>query len=92
MVSISCQGRTLDIVCEGKTLNGEWREIETNQRSWCGTLNSEIQLEAHHFYTVPVACYNGTISTKLRYKMRVWANSYIYSNEITGQINPRQLE
>jgi hypothetical protein len=80
----------LSIVQEARDADGQWREIEYLPQSWCGNSHHRVFLEPGECWTFAAARYDGTMKTKLRFKL-TGEHGAIYSEEFEGSINPEQF-
>lgn len=71
---------------------GEWQPIEYLPSSWCGNSYHQIYLDRNAYWEFDVPKFTGKIKTKLRYRLEVGTNQYIYSNEIATSFNRGQLK
>lgn len=85
----------LYIVLEAKDRSGKWRQIESFPSSWCGNSYVKSSLNPKYFLKFSVPDYRGGYRTKLRAVLEIYNNKEkhvkIYSNEISGSINPAQF-
>lgn len=70
----------------------KWQPIEYLPRSWCGNSYHEVYLKQNEYWEFIVPKFSGKIKTKLRYKLIIGSEKYIYSNEIVATFNKSQLE
>lgn len=71
---------------------GEWKPIEYLPISWCGNSYHVVFLNMDEYWTFNIPKFTGKIKTKLRYKLMIGTDKYIYSNEIPTSINKGQLK
>ncbi len=69
----------------------EWKPIEYLPSSWCGNSYHEIYLKPNEFWEFIVPKFSGKIKTKLRYRLMIGKEKFIYSNEILTHINNAQM-
>jgi hypothetical protein len=70
---------------------GEWKPIEYLPSSWCGNSYHDVFLKQNEYWEFIVPKFSGKIKTKLRYRLMVGKDKYIYSNEIVTSINKGQM-
>lgn len=70
----------------------EWKPIEYLPSSWCGNSYHEVYLKQNEYWEFIVPKFSGKIKTKLRYRLMMGNEKYIYSNEILASINKSQLK
>lgn len=71
---------------------GEWKPIEYLPSSWCGNSYHDVYLKQNEYWEFDIPKFTGKIKTKLRYKLILGKDKYLYSNEIRTRINKGQLE
>lgn len=69
----------------------EWKPIEYLPSSSCGNSYHEVYLKQNEYWEFIVPKFSGKIKTKLRYRLMIGEQKYIYSNEILTSINKNQL-
>jgi hypothetical protein len=76
-------------------LDGKWKPVEYLPSSWCGNSYHSVFLGPNEFWEFAAAKLNGTIKTKLRFRLQMSSDKqkagHIYSNEFDGSINPKQF-
>lgn len=70
----------------------KWQAIEYIPNSWCGNSYHKVCLNKGEYWEFRVPKFHGKIKTKLRYRLTLKNDSFIYSNEIFTSINKKQLE
>ncbi|WP_262148132.1 hypothetical protein [Chryseobacterium foetidum] len=70
----------------------EWKPIEYLPSSSCGNSYHQVYLKQNEYWEFTVPKFSGKINTKLRYKLMIGEQKYIYSNEILTSINKNQLK
>ena len=70
----------------------KWQAIEYLPSSWCGNSYHNVSLKQNQYWTFDIPKFSGKINTKLRYRLMVSKDKFIYSNEILTSINNGQLE
>ena len=70
----------------------KWQPIEYLPSSWCGNSYHSVYLKQNEYWTFDIPKFKGKIKTKLRYRLMVSKDNFIYSNEIFTSINKKQLE
>jgi len=87
----------LNMIIQAKDGNGEWRDIEYLPHSWCGNSYHTLYLPPQNYWLLEMPKYEGSTKTVLRAKLGYTESlhqereQYIYSNEITGSVNPAQF-
>tara|TARA_B110000211_G_scaffold234119_1_gene302498 strand:+ start:649 stop:1266 length:618 start_codon:yes stop_codon:yes gene_type:complete len=69
----------------------KWRPIEFLPRSWCGNSYHNLFLKQNEFWEFNVPKFTGKIKSKLRYRLMIAPEKYIYSNEVAVGFNKGQL-
>jgi hypothetical protein len=85
----ACDSR-LNIICEARDQNGDWKPIENLPSSFCGNSYHSVYLPGGHYWEFRVPVYSGAMRTKLRYQLQ--GKAPIYSNEFDGSVNPVQFK
>lgn len=85
-ITLSTSDSRFPIVMQGKTENGEWKNIEFLPRSWCGNSYGTKILKPQKAWVFTAPIYKGNTKVKLRFKMED-----IISNEFNGEINMGQF-
>lgn len=80
----------LDIIAEASFKN-KWRPIEYLPNSWCGNSYHYVYLKPDEYWTVSIPKFTGKKKAKIRYRLQLDDNTYVYSNEIEATINRKQL-
>jgi hypothetical protein len=71
---------------------GEWKPIEYLPSSSCGNSYHDVYLKQNEYWEFEIPKFTGKIKTKLRYKLILGKDNFLYSNEIQTGINKGQLE
>ena len=71
---------------------GEWKPVEYLPSSWCGNSYHDVFLNPNEYWEFDIPKFTGKIKTKLRYKLTLDRDKYLYSNEILTSINKGQLK
>lgn len=69
----------------------KWQPIEYLPNSGCGNSYHHLYLKPNEYWEFDVPKFKGKIPVKLRYRLALGKNSYIYSNEIEASVNKKQL-
>lgn len=69
----------------------EWKPIEYLPSSWCGNSYHDVFLKQNEYWEFVIPKFSGKIKTKLRYRLMISKDNYLYSNEIETSINKGQL-
>ncbi len=80
----------IDVIAEALH-QGTWKPIQYLVGSTCGNSYHSVYLKPNEYWEFEVPKFKGDVKTKLRYRLRVGRDSYIYSNEIQASINISQL-
>lgn len=72
-------------------LGGKWQDIEYLPSSWCGNSYHHVYLKPNEYWLFSIPKFKGEHEVKLRYKLKINKNDYLYSNEIIAHINRGQL-
>ncbi|MDQ3047570.1 MAG: hypothetical protein M3R27_08495 [Bacteroidota bacterium] len=89
VVMLSASDSRLSVIAEALVGN-EWKEIEYLPSSWCGNSYHKVYLSPQQYWEFNVPQYHGKTKTKIRYRLAV-GTGYIYSNEVYGSFNMKQL-
>ncbi len=89
--------RALFIVLEALDADGNWRPVQHFPTMFCGNSFHRVSLDANEFWSLPQPLYEGEFQTKLRFALVGWEQggqeqTYLFSNEFDGSINPGQFE
>ncbi len=79
----------IELYCQAKNENGNWLDIENRKTTW-NCYGKTLALPSNTFYQAVAPCYQGNITSIMRYKF-IAGNREFYSNEFIGEINPGQL-
>lgn len=90
LIGFEAQDSRLTMVCEA-FFEQKWIEIEYLPSSWCGNSYHTVFLDKNEYWRFTAPCYSGDTPTKLRFKLNVSKDKFIYSNEIDGGFNARSL-
>lgn len=71
--------------------NGKWLPIEYLPESHCGNSYHWVYLKPSEYWQFDVPRFKGNLKTKLRFKLILSYNTFLYSNEIKTSINKAQL-
>ena len=69
----------------------KWQPIEYLPSSKCGNSYHKVYLKQNEYWTFEIPIFSGTITTKLRYRLMIAKDKFIYSNEVSTSINKGQL-
>ncbi len=69
----------------------KWQPIEYLPHSWCGNSYYNVYLKQNEYWSFPIPKFSGKIKTKLRYRLMIGKDKYVYSNIISAGINKGQL-
>ncbi len=87
----------LNMIIQAKNNDGEWKDVEYLPHSWCGNSYHTLYLPSQKFWSLTMPVYEGSTRTLLRAKLSYKESpaqekeQYIYSNEISGSVNPAQF-
>lgn len=71
---------------------GKWKPIEYLPSSWCGNSYHSVYLKENEYWEFDIPKFTGKIKAKLRYKLYLGEDNYIYSNQISTRINKGQFK
>jgi hypothetical protein len=91
IVRLEASDSRLSVIAE-VFFQGEWKPIEYLPSSWCGNSYHDVYLQQNEYWEFDIPKFSGKIKTKLRYKLILGKDNYLYSNEILTSINKGQLE
>lgn len=80
----------LDVIAEVYH-NRRWKAIEYLPNSGCGNSYHQMYLKQNEYWEFIVPKFSGKIKTKLRYRLRLADNRFVYSNEINTSIHKNQM-
>lgn len=69
----------------------KWQPIEYLPRSGCGNSFHNVYLKQNEYWSFDIPKFSGKIKVKLRYRLSLGNNQFIYSNAIEAHINMGQL-
>lgn len=72
-------------------VNNEWKNIEYLPSSWCGNSSHKVFLKPQEYWEFDIPKFSGKLKTKIRYRLKLGKDIFIYSNEISASINKKQL-
>jgi len=85
----------LYIVLQAKDTDGKWKAIENYPSSSCGMSYVDTKINPKQYWKYSIPRYFGSYKTKIRAELRINGpdNKFItiYSNEISGNVNPAQF-
>ena len=93
----NAQDSRLYMKMQAQNEKGEWKDIEYLPRSWCGNSYHKLELEPNAYWKFIIPKYHGKLQTKLRAELMYIDKGnpenqkFIYSNIISGSINPGQF-
>ncbi|MGL4631746.1 MAG: hypothetical protein ACRCVT_11120 [Leadbetterella sp.] len=90
VIKLNASDSRLSVIAE-VFYKGEWKPIEYLPSSWCGNSYHDVFLKPYEYWSFNVLKFNGEIKAKLRYKLMLDANTFMYSNEITASVNKGQF-
>lgn len=91
IVRLEASDSRLSVIAE-VFFQGEWKPIEYLPSSWCGNSYHDVYLKQDEYWEFDIPKFSGKIKTKLRYKLILGKDNYLYSNEILTSINKGQLK
>ncbi len=95
-ISFSAQDSRLNMKLQA-FYNGEWKDIEYLQSSWCGNSYHTVELPPNHSWSFSIPKYAGELKVKIRAELMYIdksdpkISSIVYSNSIDGTVNPGQF-
>lgn len=90
LIKLSAADSRLSVIAE-VLYKGEWKPIEYLPTVWCGNSYHHVYLRQNEYWEFVVPKFSGEIATKLRYRLEIGKETFIYSNEIATSINKGQL-
>ena len=90
VVKLDASDSRLYVVAEVYYKN-KWQPIEYLPSSLCGNSYYTVYLKPNEYWEFQIPKFSGKISSKLRYRLSIGKDKYVYSNEILTSINKRQL-
>ena len=90
IVQLDASDSRLNVIAE-VFYGDKWQAIEYLPSSWCGNSYHNVYLKQNEYWTFDVPKFGGKIKTKLRYRLMVSKDKFIYSNEIETSFNKKQL-
>lgn len=93
-VGFSASDSRLYIVQEAIDRDGKWKPVEYLPSSWCGNSYHSVFLGPNEYWEFAAAKLTGTNKTKLRFRLQMFKGekqSFVYSNEFAGSVNPKQF-
>ena len=91
IVQLEASDSRLNVIAE-VFYKGDWKPIEYLPSSWCGNSYHYVYLKQNEYWEFDIPKFTGKIKTKLRYKLILGKDNYLYSNEILTSINMGQLK
>lgn len=90
VVKLSASDSRLYVIAEVYHDN-KWQAIEYLPSSWCGNSYHSVYLNKNECWSFTIPKITGEIKTKLRYRLMIGKDKYVYSNEIDTSFNALQL-
>jgi len=90
IVELNASDSRLYMIAEA-FIDGKWKPIEYLPSSFCGNSYHRVLINSNEYWDFDVPRFSGKIKTKIRYRLGLENNKYIYSNEISASINKKQL-
>jgi hypothetical protein len=94
-ISVPSVDGALYLLMEAKDKNGEWRRIETHPSKFFHSRFQVRNISPKHYLKYSIPEYSGGFNTKLRAVLQIYDKKEklisIYSDEISGSINPAQF-
>ena len=90
-LNIELQDRSLFLIQEAKTPNGEWKPIEYWAMSNCGNSFKDFKISSNEILRTKTLKYKGDFKTQIRFKLYNSDKVY-YSNSLSGSININQFK
>jgi hypothetical protein len=91
IVRLDASDSRLSVIAE-VFYQGDWRPIEYLPRTWCGNSYHSVYLKQNEYWEFHIPKFIGKLKTKLRYKLIIDKDHYLYSNEVQTSINKGQLD
>lgn len=96
-IKFNAQDSRLYMKLQAQNSKGQWLDIEYLPNSWCGNSYHKVELEPNAFWRFVIPDYEGEVRTKIRAALEYidkdnpQKSKVVYSNEISGSINPAQF-
>jgi len=90
IIKLKAHDSRINVIAE-VYVNYEWQPIEKIVNSWCPNSKHYVYLKPNEYWEFDIPKFSGLVKTKLRYKLDLGNENYIYSNEIFASINKSQL-
>ncbi len=93
----NAQNSRIYLNLQAQKTSGEWADIEYIPNSWCGNSYHTLFLSSGEYWELEGPSFSGSINTKIRaklaYRKKLEQNhrDIVYSNEISGSVNPAQF-
>jgi hypothetical protein len=91
IVQLEASDSRLSVIAE-VFYKGEWKPIEYLPSSWCGNSYHYVYLKQNEYWEFDIPKFTGKIKTKLRYKLTLCKDNYLYSNEVLTSVNKGQIK
>jgi hypothetical protein len=90
-LSLSASDSRLPIVREALDADGGWKPIEYLPSSWCGNSYHRVFISPGQYWRFAAPRYAGTYVTQMRFRLMLWSDQDIFSNEFSGTMNRNQF-
>ncbi len=91
IIELGASDSRLSVIAE-VYYNNKWKPIECLPSSWCGNSYHNVYLKPNEYWEFEIPKFSGKIETKIRYRLTIGNEKYIYSNEIMASFNKGQLK
>jgi len=90
LVKLDASDSRLFVMAEA-FVNEKWQPIEYFPSSWCGNSHHNVFLKQNECWEFQIPKFKGSIPARIRYRLTIGKEKFIYSNEIQASINKKQL-
>jgi len=90
IVQLRASDSRLNVIAE-VLYRGEWKPVEYLPSSGCGNSYHSVYLKQNEYWEFDIPKFTGKLKTKLRYRLSMGNEKYLYSNEISTSFNSKQL-
>ena len=82
---------SIPIIQQAKNMKGEWQDIENFYKTSTIKKSHYLVLAPGEFQVFASPVFKGSFKTVLRFKLELFDNKVVYSNQYNGYINPGQF-
>lgn|GEM_PF-1891793 len=88
---LSASDSRLPIIREALDADGGWKPVEYLPSSWCGNSYHRVFISPGQYWRFAAPRYAGTYVTQMRFRLTLWSDQDIFSNEFSGTMNRNQF-